>query len=55
MEQCRSFHYLYHSKLTNKEENLIFSGLISLVAFIIVTTPTGEVVFSLGQCGIYMS
>lgn len=22
---------------------------------IIVTTPTGEVVFSLGQCGIYMS
>ena len=25
------------------------------VPFIIVTTPTGEVVFSLGQCGIYMS
>lgn len=40
MEQCRSFHYLYHSKLTNKEENLIFSGLISLVAFIIVTPST---------------
>ena len=25
------------------------------VPFIIVTTPTGEVVFSLGQCGIYMN
>ena len=41
-------------QIIEKSEKFI-NPVTLTVAFIIVTTPTGEVVFSLGQCGIYMS
>ena len=41
-------------QIIEKSEKFI-NPVTLTVPFMSVTTPTGEVVFSLGQCGIYMS